>query len=217
MKRIFLLLLLSSAAFAQAPGPVEHDFTTRDFMFRSGESLPKLKIHYTTYGKPQTDAQGRTTNAVLILHGTGGTGHSLVRPSFAGVLFGPGQLLDASKYFIILPDNIGHGASSKPSDGLHARFPHYDYDDMIAAQYALLTKGLGVNHLRLVMGTSMGCMHSFVWGETWPDFVDALMPLASAPVEIAGRNRMFRAMIMQAIQSDPAYKNGDYDKPPVDG
>src|ERR1041385_5732123 len=215
MKRIFLLLLLSSAAFAQAPGPVEHDFTTRDFKFRSGESLPKLKIHYTTYGKPQTDAQGRTTNAVLILHGTGGTGHSLVRPSFAGVLFGPGQLLDASKYFIILPDNIGHGASSKPSDGLHARFPHYDYDDMIAAQHLLLTEGLKVNHLRLVMGTSMGCMHSWVWLETYPDFMDASMPLACEPVQIAGRNRMWRKMAMDAIRLSPDYNNGDYTQPPI--
>src|ERR1041385_3710495 len=215
MKRIFLLLLLSSAAFAQAPGPVEHDFTTRDFKFRSGESLPKLKIHYTTYGKPQTDAQGRTTNAVLILHGTGGTGHSLVRPSFAGVLFGPGQLLDASKYFIILPDAIGHGGSSKPSDGLHARFPHYDYDDMVAAQHLLLTDGLKIDHLRLFMGTSMGCMHAWTFAETYPDFLDAAMPLACAPVAIAGRNRLFRKVVIDSIQSDPGYRGGEYTQQPV--
>src|SRR5690349_8427740 len=155
---VCFLLLAATALFAQqVPQPEDHDFTTRDFKFRDGESLPELRIHYTTYGKPQTDAQGRTTNAVLILHGTGGTGRQFVRPQFAGVLFGPGQLLDASKYFIILPDNVGHGKSSKPSDGLHAKFPHYDYDDMVAAQHLLLTDGLKVNHLRLVMGTSMGC------------------------------------------------------------
>ena len=215
MKRLLFLLLLSAAVFAQAPAPEEHDFTTRNFKFRSGESLPELKLHYTTFGRPQTDASGRTTNAVLILHGTGGTGHQFVRPQFAGVLFGPGQLLDASKYFIILPDNIGHGKSSKPSDGLHAKFPHYDYDDMIAAQHLLLTEGLHVNHLRLVMGTSMGCMHSWVWLETYPDFMDASMPLACQPVMIAGRNRMWRKMAMDAIRLSPDYNNGDYTQPPL--
>ena len=168
MRRIAILLLLATATFAQqatqqVPQPEEHDFVTRNFKFRDGESLPEVKIHYSTYGKPQTDAQGRTTNAVLILHGTGGTGKQFVRPSFAGVLFGPGQLLDTSKYFVILPDNVGHGQSSKPTDGLHAKFPHYDYDDMVALQHLMLTEGLHVNHLRLVMGTSMGCMHSWVW------------------------------------------------------
>ena len=215
MKRAFLFLLLAAAAFAQQlPQPEEHDFITKDFKFRDGSSLPELKIHYYTFGKPQTDAQGRTTNAVLILHGTGGTGRSLIRPSFAGVLFGAGQLLDASKYFLILPDNIGHGKSSKPSDGLRAKFPHYDYDDMVAAQHLLLTDGLKVNHLRLVTGTSMGCMHSWVWLETYPDFMDASMPLACLPVEIAGRNRMWRKMVIDGIRTSPDYNNGDYTQQP---
>jgi homoserine O-acetyltransferase len=167
-------------------------------------------LHYTTFGKPVRDAGGRVTNAVLILHGTGGTGHQFLQPQFAGVLFGPGQLLDVSRYFVVLPDNVGHGKSSKPSDGLHARFPQYDYDDMVAAQHEMLENGLGVNHLRLVMGTSMGCMHSWVWGETYPDYMDALMPLACLPVEIAGRNRMWRKMAIDGIRQDPDWKNGDY-------
>jgi homoserine O-acetyltransferase len=190
------------------------DFVVPNFQFRSGETLPKLRLHYTTLGTQQTDARGRTTNAVMILHGTGGDGHQFLRPQFADVLFRPGGLLDPAKYFIILPDGIGHGKSSKPSDGLHARFPHYDYDDMVAAQHALLTQGLHVNHLRLLMGTSMGCMHSFVWGETWPDFMVALMPLACLPVEIAGRNRAWRKMVMDAIRSDPAWQGGEYKTEP---
>jgi homoserine O-acetyltransferase len=192
----------------------ESDFVVRDFKFRSGESLPQLRLHYMTLGEPKRDAVGRVTNAVLILHGTGGTGQQFLRPQFSGVLFVPGGLLDPARYFIILPDGIGHGKSSKPSDGMHARFPHYDYDDMVAAHYALLTQGLGVDHLRLVMGTSMGCMHSFVWGETYPDFMDALMPLACLPVQIAGRNRSWRKMLMDAIRADPAWKGGDYKTQP---
>ncbi|MGH9520920.1 MAG: alpha/beta fold hydrolase [Terriglobales bacterium] len=217
MRRILLLVILAAAAaaFAQQPTPEEHDFTTHNYTFKDGEKLTDLKLHYTTFGKPQTDAQGRTTNAVLILHGTGGTGHQFIRPSFSGVLFGPGQLLDATKYFIILPDNIGHGGSSKPSDGMRAHFPHYDYDDMVALQHLLLTDGLKVNHLRLVMGTSMGCMHSFVWAETYPDFIDAAMPLACLPVQIAGRNRMWRKMSMDAIRESPDYEGGDYKQQPV--
>jgi homoserine O-acetyltransferase len=163
-----------------------------------------------TLGKPARDAQGRVTNAVLILHGTGGSGGQFLQPQFAGELFGPGQLLDPSRYFIILPDGIGHGKSSKPSDGLRAHFPQYDYDDMVLAQYQLLTEGLSVNHLRLILGTSMGCMHSFVWGEVYPDFMDALMPLACLPVQIAGRNRIGRKLQMDAIRNDPAWKGGDY-------
>jgi homoserine O-acetyltransferase len=190
------------------------DFAIANFQFHSGETLSGLRLHYITLGVPQTNAQGRTTNAVLILHGTGGDGHQFLRPQFADVLFKPGGLLDPAKYFIILPDGIGHGKSSKPSDGLHARFPHYDYDDMVAAQHALLTQGLHVNHLRLVMGTSMGCMHSFMWGETWPDFMDALMPLACLPVQIAGRNRMWRKMVMDAIRNDPAWQGGEYKSEP---
>jgi homoserine O-acetyltransferase/O-succinyltransferase len=196
------------------PPPQEGDFVIRDFRFQSGETLPELRMHYTTLGKPAKDASGRTTNAVLILHGTGGTGKQFLRPIFAGVLFGPGQLLDASKYFIILPDNIGHGKSSKPSDGMRAHFPQYEYADMVALQHELVEKGLGVNHLRLVMGTSMGCMHSWMWGETYPDDMDALMPLACLPVAIAGRNRLWRKMVIDGVRQDPEWKNGDYTSEP---
>jgi homoserine O-acetyltransferase len=160
------------------------------------------------------DKNGRATNAILILHGTGGTGHQFLQPIFAGELFGPGQLLDATKYFIVLPDNIGHGKSSKPSDGMHARFPQYDYADMIALQHELLEKGLGVNHLRLILGTSMGCMHSWMWGEAYPDQMDALMPLACLPVPIAGRNRMWRKMVIDGIRQDPEWKAGEYSTQP---
>ena len=199
------------------PTTTEGAFVVRNFQFRSGDSLPELRLHYTTLGKPAKNAQGRVTNAVLILHGTGGSGHQFLSPIFSGELFGPGQLLDATRYYIILPDGIGHGKSSKPSDGLHAHFPQYDYDDMVAAHHRLLTEGLGVNHLRLVMGTSMGCMHSFVWGETFPDFMDALMPLACLPVQIAGRNRGWRKMLMDAIRNDPEWKGGEYTAEPQQG
>jgi homoserine O-acetyltransferase/O-succinyltransferase len=196
------------------PTPQEGDYVVHNFRFQSGETMPEVRMHYSILGKPVKDASGRTTNAVLILHGTGGSGHSLLRPIFAGVLFGPGQLLDANKYFLILPDNVGHGQSSKPSDGMHAHFPQYDYADMIALQRELVEKGLGVNHLRLVMGTSMGCMHSWMWGETYPDFIDALMPLACLPVQIAGRNRVWRKMVIDGIRQDPDWKNGDYTTEP---
>lgn len=195
---------------AQQSARQEGDFIAHDFHFKTGETLPELRLHYMTMGQPARDAQGRMTNAVLILHGTGGSGRQFLAPQFAGVLFGPGQLLDTNRYYIILPDGIGHGHSSKPSDGLHARFPQYDYEDMVAAHYRLVTEGLGVNHLRLVMGTSMGCMHSWVWGETYPDFMDALMPLACLPVQIAGRNRVWRKMVMDAITKDPDWKGGEY-------
>jgi homoserine O-acetyltransferase/O-succinyltransferase len=214
---MIVILLLSSLCLAQSENklnPHEGDFSLHDFHFKSGEMLPDLRIHYTTLGKPAKDTSGRTTNAVLILHGTGGSGRSFLSPQFANVLYGPGQLLDITKYFVILPDNIGHGKSSKPSDGLHAKFPQYDYDDMVLAQHELLAKGLGVNHLRLVMGTSMGCMHSWVWGETYPDFMDAMMPLACLPVEIAGRNRIWRKMVIDGIRQDPDWKNGDYTTQP---
>jgi homoserine O-acetyltransferase len=196
------------------PAPQESDFVVHNFHFQSGETLPELRIHYTTLGKPAKDAMGHTTNAVLILHGTSGTGGQFLRPIFAGVLFGQGQLLDASKYFIILPDNIGHGKSSKPSDGMHAHFPQYEYADMVALQHELLEKGLGVNHLRLLLGTSMGCMHSWMWAEAYPDEVDAVMPLACLPVPIAGRNRMWRKMVIDGIRQDPDWKNGDYTTQP---
>jgi homoserine O-acetyltransferase len=223
--RLFVLaaavqLLLGLPVRCQAApwsGAMEGDFVAKNFKFHSGETLPELRLHYTTLGKPVRDAQGRVTNAVLILHGTGGTGSQFLQPIFAGELFGPGQLLDVSRYFIILPDGVGHGKSSKPSDGLHARFPQYDYDDMVAAHFALLKDGLGVNHLRLILGTSMGCMHSFVWGETYPDFMDTLMPLACQPVQIAGRNRVWRKMAMDAIRKDPDWKGGEYSTEPQQG
>ncbi|HVN21974.1 MAG TPA: alpha/beta fold hydrolase, partial [Dongiaceae bacterium] len=206
--------LCSAQAPSPKPAPSEGDYVAHDFHFKSGESLPELRLHYFTFGKPERDASGKVTNAVLILHGTGGSGRQFLAPQFADVLFGPGQLLDAARYFIILPDNIGHGKSSKPSDGLREHFPQYDYDDMVAAQHELLEKGFGVNHLRLVMGTSMGCMHSWVWGETHPDFMDALMPLACLPVQIAGRNRLWRKMVIDGIRNDPDWKNGDYTTEP---
>lgn len=213
-----LVVAFSIGAAAQAaPDPVAHDYVIKDFRFRSGETLPELKIRYHTLGTPKTDAAGRVVNAVLILHGTGGTGRQFTNPLFADVLFTPGGLLDPARYFIVMPDNIGHGGSSKPSDGLRARFPKYDYADMVAAQHALVTKGLKVDRLRLIMGTSMGCMHSFVWATTWPDAAKALMPLACQPVEIAGRNRLWRRMAIDAITSDPAYMAGDYTDQPVQG
>jgi len=189
------------------------DYIVRDFTFKSGEVMHDLKLHYYTLGAPQKDPTGRVTNAVIIMHGTGGTGRQFLSAAFAGILFGPGQLLDAHRYFIILPDAIGHGCSSKPSNGMHMRFAHYDYDDMVALQHAVVADALGVNHLLLVMGTSMGCMHSWVWGETYPDFMDALVPLACQTVEIAGRNRIMRRMITTAINSDPAWNNGEYTAP----
>jgi homoserine O-acetyltransferase/O-succinyltransferase len=204
-----------SLGLAQAGPAVEQgDYVAHDFHFRSGESLQVMKLHYRTLGAPHRDAQGHVDNAVLILHGTGGTGAQFLAPYFAGVLFGPGQLLDAAKYYIVLPDDIGHGGSSKPSDGMHAHFPKYDYDDMVAGEHLLLTEGLHVDHLRLTMGTSMGCMHAWVWGETYPEFSDALMPLACMPVQLAGRNRMMRKMAMDGIMDDPAWKGGDYTTQP---
>ena len=194
--------------------PQEGDYVTRDFHFKSSETLPELRLHYMTLGKPERDASGKVSNAVLILHGTGGSGRQFLAPQFVDVLFGPGQLLDTNRYFIVLPDNVGHGKSSKPSDGMHARFPQYDYDDMVAAQHELLEKGLSVNHLRLILGTSMGCMHAWVWGETYPDFMDALMPLACLPAQIAGRNRLWRKMVIDGIRQDPEWKNGDYSTEP---
>jgi homoserine O-acetyltransferase len=197
------------------PPPVEGDFVIRDFHFSSGESLPELRIHYRTFGKARTDTHGIVRNAVLILHGTGGNGGSLVRAEFAGELFGAGQPLDATRYFIVLPDAIGHGKSSKPSDGLHARFPHYGYNDMVQAEYLLLTQGLRLNHARLIMGTSMGAMHTWLWGEQRPQFMDALMPLASVPAQISGRNRVWRKTIIDAISHDPGWKGGEYQMQPA--
>jgi homoserine O-acetyltransferase len=203
-----------SSTAKELPAATEGDYVVQNFKFRSGEVLPTLKLHYTTFGTAQRDAGGKVTNAVMVLHGTTGSGKQFVSPQFAGVLFGPGQLLDAAHYYIILPDGIGHGQSSKPSDGMHASFPRYDYDDMVVAQHQLLVDGLKVNHLRLIIGTSMGCMHAWVWGETYSDFMDAMMPLACLPVQIAGRNRMMRKMAMDAIRQDPAWEHGDYKAPP---
>jgi homoserine O-acetyltransferase len=187
-----------------------HDgsFDIPNFRFRDGETLAKLHLHYLTLGAPHRDGQGHVDNAILLLHGTGGNAHSLLAPQFSNVLLGPGQ---------IFPDDIGHGQSSKPSDGLRMHFPAYDYDDMVASQHAMLVDGLHVDHLRLIFGTSMGCMESFVWGETYPAFSDALAPFACLPVEIAGRNRMMRYMAMDAIRRDPAWMNGDYAAAPAQG
>jgi homoserine O-acetyltransferase len=216
--RIFALLLsILGASFASAtdyPALTEGDYTIRDFKFASGETLPELRFHYRTLGKPEKDAQGKTTNAVLIMHGTTGSGAQFIRPEFAGELFGKDQPLDATKFFIVLPDGIGHGKSSKPSDGLHAKFPPYGYIDMVGAQYRLLTDGLGVNHARLIMGTSMGGMHTWLWGELHPAFMDALMPLASLPTQISGRNRAWRRIIIDAIRNDPAWNDGEYKAQP---
>lgn len=214
MYGLYCLVASAQPSASTWPTPLEGDYTIHGFHFQSGETLPEVRIHYSTLGNPVKDKNGRATNAILILHGTGGTGHQFLQPIFAGELFGPGQLLDATKYFIVLPDNIGHGKSSKPSDGMHARFPQYDYADMIALQHELLEKGLGVNHLRLILGTSMGCMHSWMWGEAYPDQMDALMPLACLPVPIAGRNRMWRKMVIDGIRQDPEWKAGEYSTQP---
>jgi homoserine O-acetyltransferase len=204
------------AAEAKSWPTEEGDVVLKDFRFGSGETLPELRIHYTTLGKPHRDSGGEIDNAVMVLHGTGGSGQQFLRPQFADELYGAGQPLDIGKYWIILPDNIGHGKSSKPSDGLKMRFPKYDYADMIEAQHAMLRK-LGVNRLRLIMGTSMGCMHIFVWGEKYPAFARALMPLACEPIEIAGLNRMWRQMIIDAIEADPAWNGGNYTAEPLQG
>jgi homoserine O-acetyltransferase len=210
------LLLLLPSTLGATPGAdtVSGDFVIRDFRFASGEVLPELRIHYLTLGTPRRDAAGRVRNAVLLLHGTTGSGRQFLSPSFAEELFGPGELLDTTRYYLVLPDGIGHGRSSKPSDGLRARFPRYGYHDMVTAQYRLLTEGLGVDHLRLVLGTSMGGMHAWVWGERYPEFVDGLVPLASVPTEIAGRNRMMRKLIGDAIREDPEWKGGEYREQP---
>ena len=197
--------------------PHEGVYTIRNFKFKSGETLAELKSGYITLGTPHHGKNGKVDNAVLLIHGTGGDRRSLMRAEFAGMLFTPGALLDAREYYIISVDSIGMGLSSKPSDGMHARFPKYDYDDMVKEQYTLLTKGLGVDHLRLIIGTSMGCMHSFVWGEAYAEYMDALMPLACNAVEIAGRNRMWRKMSMDAITLDPAWEGGEYKTQPING
>src|SRR5690349_11487102 len=217
---MFALLAALAAQTAAPPAKVwptrEGDVVLKDFRFGDGESLPQLKMHYTTLGAPHRDAAGQIDNAVMVLHGTGGDGKQFLRPQFADELYGPGEPLDIRKYYIILPDNIGHGKSSKPSDGLRMKFPKYDYDDMVEAQRQMLA-GLGITHMRLIMGTSMGCMMSFVWGEEHADFADALMPLACEPIQIAGLNRMWRQMLIDGIEKDPVWQGGNYTNEPVEG
>ena len=221
MKALLALLVLLVAAPAAAQTDwaarlTEGDVVLSDFRFRSGEALPELRIHYATLGTPHRDAEGRIDNAVMVLHGTGGSGRQFLAPQFADALYGPGRPLDLARYYVILPDGIGHGRSSKPSDGLRMRFPHYDYDDMVEAQRLLLDR-LGVARLRLLMGTSMGCMHGFVWAESHPDRVRAIMPMACLPTEIAGHNRMWRRMAVEGIRRDPAWAEGNYTSQPIEG
>ena len=224
-----MFLFLAALALQPSPQPApppaastkswptrEGDVALANFKFRSGATLPRLNMHYTTLGQPRRNAAGEIDNAVMVLHGTGGSGHQFLRPQFADELYGPGQPLDTGRYWIILPDNIGHGKSSKPSDGLKMGFPNYDYDDMVEAQRLMLGQ-LGVTRLRLIFGTSMGCMHAFVWGETHPGFARALMPMACEPIEIAGLNRMWRQLAIDGIKADPAWQNGAYASQPGQG
>jgi len=218
MLSLLLALAAQTAALPAKTWPThEQDVILKDFHFRDGEALPQVRMHVTTLGTPNRNAAGQIDNAVMVLHGTGGSGKNFLVPQFADELYGPGQPLDINRYYVILPDNIGHGGSSKPSDGMRMHFPKYDYDDMILAQHRMLTEGLGVTHLRLIMGTSMGCMMSFVWGETYPDFMSALMPLACEPIEIAGLNRMWRQLAIDGIEADPAWQGGNYTTEPLTG
>jgi homoserine O-acetyltransferase len=209
-----MLLAPSLGRAAEVPKAIEGEVALRDFKFTSGETLPELRVHYSIVGQPRRDGQGVVRNAVLIMHGTAGSGKSLLRPEFAGELFGAGQPLDATKYFIVLLDAIGHGGSSKPSDGLRAKFPRYGYLDAVEAGHRALVEGLGIKHLRLVMGTSQGGMLTWLWGERYPDFMDALMPLASVPTQIAGRNRAWRRLVSDAVRRDPEWREGNYTAQP---
>ena len=202
-----LMLVSVTAMAADYPAPKEGDWVAKDFKFHTGQIMPELKLHYTTVGEP-------SGQPVLVLHGSGGSAASMLTPSFAGELFGPGQPLDASKYYIIIPDGIGHGKSSKPSDGMKTAFPKYDYDDMVDAQYRLVKEGLGIKHLRLVIGNSMGGMHTWVWGVRYPAFMDALVPMASQPTEMAARNWLLRRMMLETIRNDPDYNGGNYTSQP---
>jgi homoserine O-acetyltransferase len=219
-------LLACPAVQAQRPAPAplnlpdssEVDYEIKNFPFESGETtLPILRLHYTTFGHPVKDKNGKVINAIYIMHGTTGNSHNFVSQLFAGHLFEPGQTLDARKYYIILPDGIGHGKSSKPSDGLHMKFPKYTYNDMVRADYTVLTRQMGINHLRLILGTSMGAMHCWVWAETYPDYMDACEANASEPIEIAGRNRISRYAAIQCVEADPVWKGGEYTEPPAVG
>jgi homoserine O-acetyltransferase len=221
LRLLSLLILLATANLSAKAQPLpdftELDYDLKNFTFSDGETLPILKLHYTTFGKPIKDKSGKVVNAVYIMHGTTGNSHNFTIPLFAGHLFQSGQLLDATKYYIILPDGIGHGKSGKPSDGLHMKFPKYTYDDMVRADYTILTEKMGVNHLRLILGTSMGAMHCWVWAETYPDFMDACMANASLPIAIAGRNRISRYAAIQCVEADPAWNGGEYTQPPAVG
>lgn len=223
---MMIRLILSAALLALAPTAhaedwakraTERDVTLKDATFADGERMAEVRMHVTTLGTPHRDTQGQIDNAVMVLHGTGGDGHQFYRPQFADELYGPGQPFDIATHYVILPDNIGHGKSSKPSDGLRMAFPKYDYADMVALQRRMLTEGLGVNRLQLILGTSMGCMHAFVWGEMYPGFARRLAPFACNAVELAGRNRMWRQMSITAIEADPAWDHGNYTHPPVQG
>ena len=196
-----------TAAAADYPAPRQGDWIARDFKFHSGETMPELRMHYTTVGEPGGQP-------VLVLHGSGGSAANMLTPTFAGELFGPGRPLDAAKYYIIIPDSLGHGQSSKPSDGMKTAFPKYDYEDMVDAQYRLVREGLGVRHLRLVIGNSMGGMHTWVWGVRYPGFMDALVPMASQPTAMAARNWMLRRMMLETIRNDPDYNGGNYTTQP---
>ncbi len=208
----------AAARYPHIQWPIKDgSFDIHNFRFATGETLPDLHLHYLTLGTLRRDTAGHATNAVLLLHGTGGNAHSLLNPVFSDVLFGPGEPLDITKYFLIQPDDIGMGESSKPSDGLRMKFPHYTYGDMVRSQHEMLVEGMHVDRLRLILGTSMGCMQSFLWGEAYPRFSGALMPLACLPVEIAGRNRMWRVMAMQSIRDDPAWDGGNYTHEPMEG
>jgi homoserine O-acetyltransferase/O-succinyltransferase len=213
-----LLVTLAAAPHARAAAPAlspqEGDFIVKNFKFQTGEVLPEVKLHYTTLGTPRRDASGRVTNAVLMLHGTTGVGKNYLAPSFANELFGPGQPLDATRFFIILPDGLGRGGSSKPSDGLHARFPRYGYNDVVALQHAVVTEALKVDHLHLVLGTSMGGMQTYLWGERYPDMMDALMAITSQPVQMSGRNLLWRRTLTEVIRNDPDWNGGEYKTPP---
>lgn len=214
---LLVLAFTAGSAIAQEtnfPPPKPGDYTIHDFHFENGQSLSEIHMHYLTFGHPRRDQHGVVRNAVMILHGTTGSSAQFLLPEFADELYGPGQPLDVRHYYLIIPDNLGHGQSSKPSDGLRARFPHYGYRDMIEAQYRLLTEGLHVNHLRLIMGTSMGGMHAWLWGEIHPDFMDALMPLGSLPMQISGRNRVWRRVIIDGIRDAPDWDNGNYQTEP---
>jgi homoserine O-acetyltransferase len=211
------LCLAAPAAFAQTiwPNQKEGDYVIKDFRFADGETIPELRMHYMTLGTPRRNAAGEITNGVVLLHGTSGSGKNWLLPTLADELYAKGQPLDASETFIIIPDSIGVGASSKPSDGLKGKFPHYRYHDIVEAEHRVVTEALGIKHLRLVMGSSMGGMQTWMWGEMYPDLMDGLVPIASQPIGISGRNWINRRIRIEAIKHDPDFNNGFYEKSPT--